>query len=87
MQDFIYSLDIREDSDSLNSIDHIPLRLKIEYLQILSRGVKIGSIIKELYEETVKRFENFNEIWKTSKECYLKAISSLNFQIEKLNNK
>lgn len=50
LQDFIYSLDIREDSENLHSIDRIPLRLKIEYLQILSRGIKIGEAVKELYE-------------------------------------
>jgi hypothetical protein len=87
MEDFVFSLDVREDMDTLSSIDRIPLKLKIDYLQILSRGAKMGAVVRELEAETEKRFEYFRQIWQDSKECYLRAISSLNFQNVKLNVK
>ena len=46
MEDFIFSLEIRDEGDTLYSIDPIPLKLKIQYLQILSRGVKMGKVIR-----------------------------------------
>ena len=48
MEDFIFSLSIREESDNLHSVDSIPLRLKLEYLQILSRGTKMGKVVREI---------------------------------------
>jgi hypothetical protein len=83
LDDFFYSLPHTE-SAALYSIDTIPLRLKLDYLQALGRQARLATVANELFAETQRRLEMFKATWSSSKDCYLRAITSINFQTARL---
>lgn len=87
LEDFFESLQFGGEDDNLFTFDKIPLKLRLEYLQILSRKFKLIGVARELREETEKRFTGFKSTWESSKECYLRAITSINFQNSRLSAK
>lgn len=38
----------------------------------------------ELYDDTKQRLDIFRDTWSSLKDCYLRAITSINFQANKL---
>ncbi len=87
LEDFFSCLYFSNESAALYSIDNIPLELKLEYLQVLSRKEKLKQVAIELYDETKKRLDMFRNNWSSFKDCYLRAINSINFQTNKLSAK
>ena len=69
----------------IENIDHVPIEIKIKYLVSLIRNTfreneyssNLFDVVSLMYREVVERMEYYKTIWDKSKECFLKALSSV----------
>lgn len=83
---FQHILKTRQERLGLNSLDQIPVELKIQYLLTLTKDRLIEELLEPLTRELEERVAMFRRVWDNTKECYLKAISSVIEQNLKISN-